>query len=505
MHINLIEYFEDTVNLFPNKLALVDTSSKLNFRELKQKTESLACHIQKKHPLINQPIAVYLPKSNDSIVSYIATLYSGNCYAPLDTKNPISRIKSILSTLKPMCIITNNLYLENLLLCDLKIAIINLDELQSPDPENIHFNYKKCIDFDPAYIIHTSGSTGSPKGVAISHRSIFDYINWAIDTFKITEKEVIGNQAPFVFDNSTLDIYLMLFTGATLHLIPDQLFMFPAKLLEHLKINQVNFIFWVPSVLISITNLKLLENKPIPDLKKVLFAGEVMPTKHLNYWIDKLGNKVLFANLYGPTEITVDCTYYIVDRVFKDDEILPIGKACRNSDVLILNAQNNMCKKNEHGELCVRGTSLALGYWNNFEKTNAVFVQNPLNNAFPEKIYRTGDIVFTNDAEQIIFVGRKDFQIKHLGYRIELGEIEHAVLSIFTSINACVLYDTSTNHIIMVYESAEEIPVSEFRIKLTSILPKYMIPNRYLKTLKMPLTTSGKIDRVYLNSKFIGI
>lgn len=501
MNINLIEYFESTVNLHPNKLALVDASSELTFNEVQKHAKIISTKISNKYELFNKPIAVYLPKSNESIISFIACLYSGNCYAPLDTKNPIERIESILKVLKPLCIITNNDYLENLKKSNLDIDIINIDNVEFEDINTDNFNYKKCIDIDPAYIIHTSGSTGIPKGVAISHKSIFNYIHWAINTFNITEKEVIGNQAPFIFDNSTLDIYLMVFTGATLHLIPDQQFMFPTKLLEYINSNQINFVFWVPSVLINIANLKLLNNIKTPSLRKVLFAGEVMPTKHLNYWISNLDNKVLFANLYGPTEITVDCTYYIVDRAFRDDEVLPIGKPCRNSDIIILNNENKLCKTEEHGELCVRGSALALGYWNNFEKTNAVFIQNPLNNSFPEKIYRTGDIVYLNNQNEIIFVGRKDFQIKHLGYRIELGEIEHAITNTFNTINPCVLYHQTKGEIVLLYESPNEISIVDFRMKLIKVLSKYMIPTRYFKIDKLPLTPNGKIDRSMLQLK----
>jgi amino acid adenylation domain-containing protein len=423
MKINLIEYFEQTVKLFPNKLAVSDDTSQYNFRQLKEKSMTLSSYISNKHALINRPVAIYLPKTNDSIICFLASLYSGNCYAPIDVKNPINRIEAILTNLDPLCVLTNSKHLPTLLKCQLKITIINIDDLSFELIDNISLNYTKCIDTDPAYIIHTSGSTGIPKGVAISHRSIFDYIDWAIDTFDISENEVIGNQAPFIFDNSTLDIYLMIFKGATLNLIPEQLFMFPVKLLEYIEANKINFIFWVPSVLVNIANLKLLETVKIDTLKKVLFAGEVMPTKHLNYWMDHLSEKILYANLYGPTEITVDCTYYVVDKKLKDNEVLPIGKPCRNSDILILNENNKLCDIEEKGELCVRGSSLSLGYWNNFEKTQLVFCQNPLNTNYPENIYRTGDIVFINKNEEIIFVGRKDFQIKNMGYIIVLGEI----------------------------------------------------------------------------------
>ena len=279
MKINLIEYFENTVDLYHDKTAISDGTSRLGFNELKQRAQNLAKYISKEQRLINSPIAVFLPKSNDAIVSFIATLYSGNCYAPLDVKNPITRIQSIVNVLNPIAVITNNDYLDKLSACDLNIEIINIDTIDLSNIQSNYFNYKKCIDTDPAYIIHTSGSTGVPKGVAISHRSIFDYINWAVDTFDITENEVIGNQAPFIFDNSTLDIYLMMFTGASLYIIPEQLFMFPAKLLGFLQSNKVNFIFWVPSVLINVANLKLLDSIEIKSLRKSgPYLGQIPPS-----------------------------------------------------------------------------------------------------------------------------------------------------------------------------------------------------------------------------------
>lgn len=501
MKINLIEYFERTVELYPDKLAVCDDNSFLSFKELEHKAKSIAIHISAKYDSINKPIAIYLPKNNDSIVSFIATLYSGNCYVPLETKNPINRIQSILQVLKPLCIITNNRFLANLKKCELGFDIINLDEIYFESKIETKFNYNKCIDTDPAYIIHTSGSTGIPKGVATSHKSIIDRIKWKIDTFAITKNEAIGNQFPFVFDGSTTDIYLMVFTGASLYLIPEKMFIFPANLLNFIVKHQINFIFWVPSVYINIANLKLLNSIKIPSVKKVLFGGEVMPTASLNYWIHCLNKDVLYANIYGPTETTILCTCYIVNRKFRDDEVLPIGKALRNTDILLLNEENKLCEIKEKGELCMRGSSIALGYWNDFEKTDSVFVQNPLNNSFPEKIYRTGDIVFINEKDEYIFVGRKDFQIKHLGYRIELGEIEHSVLSNFSSINACVLYDHSKGEIVLIYESGNNIQISEFRNKLIALLSKYMVPTRYIKIDKLPLTISGKIDRVNLNIK----
>jgi D-alanine--poly(phosphoribitol) ligase subunit 1 len=361
--------------------------------------------------------------------------------------------------------------------------------------------WRKLIDTDPVYVIHTSGSTGRPKGVTITHRGVIDYIDWARECFAIDENSVVGNQAPLIFDNSTLDLYLCFACGATLHLIPEELFLFPIRLLEYLAQKSVNFIFWVPSVMIAVADKQILDRVTDLRLEKILFAGEVMPAKHLNVWRSRFP-KALFANLYGPTEITVDCAYYVVERELSDDEPVPIGRACRNTEILILNAENQLCKTGERGELCVRGSSLASGYWNDPVQTGAAFVQNPLNRRYPELIYRTGDLVYRNEREEIIFVGRKDFQVKHMGYRIELGDIEHFALRVSGIRNGCVLYHLGKKQIVLVYEAETDVDPAFVRSELTRNLPKYMCPTEFRRLRQLPTTANGKIDRQQLIAEF---
>jgi amino acid adenylation domain-containing protein len=354
----------------------------------------------------------------------------------------------------------------------------------------------KQIDTDPVYAIFTSGSTGTPKGVVIAHRGVIDYIDWAIDRFGFTSDSIIGNQAPFYFDNSTLDIYLMYATGATLDIIPEMHFSFPANLVKYMNEHKISFIFWVPFALINVANFDIFKDEKPQYLKDVFFAGEVMPNKHLNYWRKYLPD-CRYANLYGPTEITVDCTYYEVDREFADDEPLPIGVPCRNSDVLILVDQQREAKQNEEGELCVRGSSLALGYYNDPEKTAKAFIQNPLNKHYPETIYCTGDIVYKNERDEIMYVGRKDSQIKHNGYRIELGEIENAILATKMVDNCCATYDFTNKKIVLFYQATEELDKGSFRKAIANKIPRYMIPTVYNREEKLRQNGSGKIDRSY--------
>jgi D-alanine--poly(phosphoribitol) ligase subunit 1 len=501
MQINVLEYFLKTVERYPSKLAVADGRLEWSFERLLCRGGAIAREIVKRTDATNRPIAVYLPKTNEAIASILGVLFSGNSYAPMDVKAPVGRIHGILTNLEPVLILTTKTLATPLQNAGTDpSSFVILDDIPEGDGM-IPDRWQQLIDTDPVYIIHTSGSTGKPKGVVVTHRGVIDYIDWARDVFKIDENCVIGNQAPLIFDNSTLDLYLCFACGATLHLTPEELFLFPIRLLEYLAEKSVNFIFWVPSIMVAVADKKVLDRITTLHLKKILFAGEVMPAKHLNVWRSRFSD-ALFANLYGPTEITVDCTYYIVDRDLSDGEPVPIGGACRNSGILILNEQNQECRREEQGELCVRGSSLASGYWNQPNQTAAAFVQNPLNKHYPELIYRTGDLVYRNANNEIIYVGRKDFQIKHMGYRIEIGDIEHFALQVPGVRNGCVLYHVEKKEIVLVYEADSDVDAGRIRNELGRNLPKYMLPTVFQLLPELPRTANGKIDRQRLMAEY---
>lgn len=507
MIINVIEYLAQTEKQYSNKAAVRDGISSISFNELKSFSEQLSGAIEK---VISgekkKPIAVLLPKSASTISVFMAILNSGNIYVPLDVKMPQMRLEKILENLQPALIIYDDITAP--LLEKLKyFYLCRTKEDLCKEPCNWYDLGELCneiIDADPAYIIYTSGSTGVPKGVVVSHRGIIDYIEWAVSCYDIASEEIIGNQAPLFFDNSTLDIYLCMKTGATLEIIPEEQFAFPIRLMQYVEEKGITFIFWVPSVLINVMKLKALDSLDIKCLRKILFAGEVMPNKQLNYWRQNIPH-ALYSNLYGPTEITVDCTYYIVDRQFLDNEPLPIGFPCRNSNIIILNENDKACMVGEVGELCVVGSSLALGYWNEQDKTEAVFCQNPLNTRYIESMYRTGDLVYMNSLGEIMYVGRKDNQIKHLGYRIELGEIESAIMSIEGVQNCCVIYDKENTQLVAFVEIETDVVDNQaIRRELMLKVPKYMVPAKYVKIEEMPLNKNGKIDRHKLGQSFNG-
>lgn len=497
------QYLKESAEKYPNHPAFVDTKTCLSYQQALIEAERIAnCLVSKE--LFKKPIAVLMEKGARNIAAFLGVALSGNYYTVIDTKMPQNRVEKILDTFNPSIILADKKNEKKVQELGRQYAVYEEQievELTEKAKGAIDKAESRIIDTDILYVLFTSGSTGIPKGVIITHRSVIDYTEWVAETFHLNHNTVIGNQAPFYFDNSVLDIYSTIRNGATLHVIPQMLYSFPIRLLEYIRDNKINTIFWVPTVLSRVADLDLLDKCEIDCLDKVLFAGEVMPARQLNAWIRRLPNAI-FANLYGPTEITVDCTYYIVDREIKDDESVPIGYACMNTDILVLNEKNELVKTNEKGELCVRGSSLSLGYYNNPEKTAAAFVQNPLNNMYHELIYRTGDIVHYNERGEIIYDGRRDSQIKHTGHRIELGEIETAVFSNPAIKSNCCLHEPSKDQLILYYVG--DIGEDELRKYLTAIVPEYMLPNIYNKLEAMPLNMNGKIDRVKLNEQIKG-
>ena len=497
MKANVTYWLDETAARFPDKTAYADENKEITFSELRAQARAIASELTQRG-LFKKPVAIFLEKGVDVLVSFMGAAYSCNFYSPIDVDMPGSRVNKILEVLEPAVVITTGTLREVFSAYDFKGELLLLEEVLVSDVQDdaLEAARGKGIDTDLLYVLFTSGSTGVPKGVTINHRAVIDYIDWVTETFDITEKDSFGNQAPFYFDNSILDIYSTLKTGATTYIIPKTLFAQPVLLLEYLKVKKINTIFWVPSALIVVAKLKAFKNVDLSDtLRRVLFCGEVMPNKQLNVWRRFLPD-VQYANLYGPTEITDACTYYIVDREFSDEEPLPIGFPMPNTDILVLNEENEPVTGEEPGELCVRGTSLSMGYYKNPEKTKEAFVQNPLNQAVPELIYRTGDVVKYNERGEIIYLSRKDFQIKHMGHRIELGEIETAVSSLPEISLNCCLYDEKRQKIVLFIE--EELEKAYINEKISHLLPEYMLPNKVVRVEKMPINANGKIDRVKL-------
>jgi non-ribosomal peptide synthetase component F len=345
----------------------------------------------------------------------------------------------------------------------------------------------------------TSGSTGVPKGVVIPHRRVINYISWARDIFSIGSEEVIGSQAPFYFTVSAMDIYLCLATGSKLCIIPENLFSRPKKLLLFLNEHKISLIFWVSSVYHHIANMDALREISIAHLKRAWFVGEPMPLSCLTYWIEYLPG-VEFTNLYGSTETDLTIFYRVPGNT--PISSIPLGYPCANTAVLLLTDDLTVAKIGEIGELCIRGSCLASGYYKDPDKTRSVFIQNPLHSDYTDILYRTGDLGEIIEG-LIYFHGRRDHQFKHLGFRVEAGEIE-AIAAKYNDIKStCVLYDSDNRQIVLFYEAITQIDELAYRHALMENLPVYMIPTRFIWLTAMPYNANQKKDRMFLKSQYI--
>ncbi len=474
----------------PDAVALEDSGGEVTYGELYGRSREIAADILSFNR--REPIAVYLPKSIDAVAVFYGALMAGVPYAPIDYGAPCERVLSTLRNLEPQIVVTDDEGLRKLNGSGFEAALVS--RMGGADGDQVDRAMGAVIDTDPAYIMYTSGSTGAPKGVTIPHRGVIDYAQWVADTFHIGGDSVLGMQSGLHFDNSVFDIYAGACGGAKVVMVPDILFRYPEQNLQYVRDKGVTCIFWVPTVMITTAYSGALDRVELPALRTVVFAGEVMPNKALNVWRRALPGRT-FANLYGPTEITVDCTCYIVDRDFADGDDLPIGYERPNMRVYILREDGSEAAADEAGELCVSGSQLALGYWNNPVETGKAFVRNPLNRDYEEIIYRTGDMARRDSSGLIYYIGRRDNQIKLRGNRIELGDIEAAARRIEGVDNACAVFDRRREMTVLFLETRRPFKLRAFNMELGRFLPRYMLPGELRCMERLPLNQNNKIAR----------
>ena len=496
MRINVLDYLDETAARLPDKVSFRDEHTAVTFSQLRSFARAGGSALLKSG-IAKEPVAVYMSKTPSEIASFMAVLEAGCFYVPIDDEMPQMRISLIFENLKPRAVICDESTQENAkrLAGDAKMFL--WDDIKDDEeiPAALDAVRAAMIDTDPCYIMYTSGSTGIPKGVAVCHGSLIDYIESFCGVMRFDEETVFGSQTPFYFDASLKDIYPTIKLGCETVIIPHTLFMFPLKLVDFLNEYKINTLCWVVSALTMISAFGVLDEVVPKYLKIVGFGGEVFPVKQYRKWKKALPD-VRYINLYGPTETTGVSMYYEIDREFEDDEPIPLGRPFENVDIFLLDGDN---KPADEGEICMRGTCVTLGYYMDKERTSEAFVQNPLNDRYPEIIYRTGDIARRNDRGELVFVSRKDFQIKHMGHRVELGEIEAVADSASEVARSRAIYIREKDRIELHYEGqAEEKAVLSF---LKEKLPRYMVPTKVHKVDKLPLTPNGKIDRKALTLK----
>lgn len=500
---NVLEYLEESAEKFPQKIAFADEEKSVTYSQLQNNAKRMAAGILKM-TAPHQPVAVLGEKSVDTVTAFLACVYAGCFYVPLNPLHPGTRREAIWEKMGfPLLLVQEK--------CraliptgaeETQIAMIEKLTDGTQKTDEILLQSVRCghVDTDPLYVMFTSGSTGTPKGIAVSHRSVIDFIEEFTTLFGIGSQEVIGNQAPFDFDVSVKDIYSTLKAGATMQIIQKKLFSFPSMLIDYLIEREVTVLIWAVSALCILSTLNAFDYKVPERIGKVLFSGEAMPVKQLNVWKKHLP-EAMFVNLYGPTEITCNCTYYILEKGLYREEILPIGNAFPNERVFLLNESGNaVTEPHETGEICVSGTALSLGYYNDAAATERAFIQNPLNKSYLEPVYRTGDLAYYDGKGRLCFVGRKDFQIKHQGHRIELSEIESVMLTIPGLNRAVCMYNRLTDKIYGFYQG--EAASADIRVYLRGKLPSYMVPHKCVPVENFILNENGKIDRKKLQEKY---
>lgn len=500
MQTNVLEYLEQTVQRVPDKIAFSDGTASLTFAQLSHNAKAIGSALHA-DGLSGEPVVVFMEKSPAAVNAFFGVLYAGCYYVCLDVEMPAFRIEMIFSQLMPRAVICDAVTAPMLAQYGYQgTSYLFEDCIQTPINDTALSAIRaKQIDTDPIYIVFTSGSTGVPKGILACHRSVIDYIETLSNTLGFSEHTIFGNQTPLYFDACLKELYPTLKFGATTYLIPKQNFSFPTKLVEYLNTYRINTVCWVVSALTMISATGTLRTMKPEFLHTIAFGSEVFPVKQFHLWKEALPD-AKFTNLYGPTEATGMSCYYHVNREFDETEMIPIGRPFRNTAILLLTENNTLAAKGESGEICIRGTCLTMGYYGQPDKTAEVFVQNPLQTRYHELIYRTGDIGQYNDEGELVFVSRKDYQIKHMGHRIELGEIEiNGGLCEGVEATGCI-YDKEKGKIVLFFTgNVEKAQVAAY---LKGRLPRYMQPNVIRKLDEMPHTPNGKLDRKALTALY---
>ena len=502
MTVLIQQYFSQSASNYPNKIAVSCEEKSISYRELDETSNSLA------HALIANGVErqtfvpFFLTKSIKSIQSILGVLKTDCSYVPIDIHSPAQRLNSILKSTSAQHLIVDNESLDlisSLLPAKELPKLLNIDNIDRSDTRPL---LNQNLSIDIAYVLFTSGSTGTPKGVMIPHRAIIDYIDWCVEVYQITDKDEIANHAPLYFDNSTFDIYTAFKSGATLHLVHDELNVVIPSLVKWIEQRQITLFFCVPSVLTLLMQSRRLKPGLFSHLKHVICAGESLPPTTLRFWMETYP-QIQYINMYGPTEITVDCSFHKIEEV-PDETVhnIPIGKPRNNMELFVRLDDGGLSQENgSKGELLVRGTSVAYGYLGDQKRTEESFIQNPLHNNFHDLLYCTGDVVEIDDMGRYLFLGRVDDQIKFLGHRIELGEIESAMASLPYVSEAVVCFrqeneyeETHAEIGALVNLSSGEI--SDLKKSLAKLLPAYMVPT-HIKPFQeqYPRTPNGKYDR----------
>ena len=496
-------YVTRAAQMSPDAVAIIMGSDRWSYRDVDRFSNNLARGLQALACARNDRVAFYMPKSPRTIASIIGILKAGCAYVPIDVTSPSARASRIIESAEPGIMLVDETTRESVE--DIGCGGVLLDV------STIGFESSECVQTagerdDPAYILYTSGSTGVPKGVVITHGNVISFVEWAVEYFQITREDRMSAHPPLHFDLSVFDIFGAFAAGAELHVPPIAINISATFAADFIRSSQLTHWFSVPSLLTFMAKFDAVEQNDFPSLKRVLWCGEVLPTPVLRHWMLRLPH-VQFTNLYGPTEATIASSYFTVEKVPEPADEIPIGRACPEETMLILDEQLRPVETGSIGNLYIGGAGVSPGYWRDAAKTEQCFIGDPFGSNPSARLYKTGDLARADSKGQVYFVGRADTQIKSRGYRIELGEIETALNTIpglKESAIVAVQTDGFENQAICCAYSTMDPDVSPASVRslLRKNLPTYMLPSKWLKLEALPRNANGKVDKPLLRELF---
>jgi amino acid adenylation domain-containing protein len=504
----------------PDSAAMVCGRESITYGELDALTNRIARLLVESGCEPGDRVAILLPKSIPAIAAMLGSLKANCVYVPLDTGSPAARLAKIVDACEPKCILAcgaSATLLDGLSSDYAKPARIGWFEPDPPpEPLSVAFRWDDVLlapagplpdcrtTPDAAHILFTSGSTGVPKGVVITHANIVAFLEWAVRYFRPSPSDRISCHPPLHFDLSTYDIYGTFMAGAELHLVPPQISLLPHNLAQFIRNSRLTQWFSVPSALKYMAQFNVLRPDDFPSLQRLLWCGEALPTPVLIYFMERLPH-VAFTNLYGPTETTIASSFHTVPSCPKDEKAeIPIGLPCDGERLLVLDDGLRPAPPGEIGALYIQGVGLSPGYWRDPEKTRSVFLDDARG-----RMYNTGDLARAGEDGLIYLVGRADTQIKSRGYRIELGEIETALCALGILRECAVVAISSEGFegmtICCAYALPERVSLepADLRARLMELLPSYMLPSQWMHFDALPLNGNGKVDRPRLKQHFM--
>ena len=508
----------------PEQRALVLGDRPVTYGELETRANRLAWLLKEAGCEPGDRVGLMLPKSPAAVAGMLATLKPGCIYVPVDPESPAARVARILRAADCRWLLASAPALRLLedLMPELGAGTEVLWMGDEPPPDSAaftpRFTESDAASFSaepppralgrndvPAHILFTSGSTGVPKGVMVTHANVIAFVTWANRYFGLGPADRVSCHSPLHFDLSTYDLYGGFAAGSEVHLVPPELNLFPSRLVDFLRNHRLTQWFSVPSVLSYLTRFDAVAPGDFPHLQRILWCGEVFPTPALKYWMERLPH-VTFTNLYGPTETTIASSYYTVPTPPVDPNAkVPIGEACGGEELLVLAADLKPLPPGTVGEIYIQGAGVTTGYWRDPEKTDLVFLPAVGGSG---RVYRTGDLGYRDADGLIHFLGRADSQIKSRGHRIELGEIEaalHAIEAVGQGAVVAIEAPEFGGHVICcayVPRRGAEAPPATVKRSLAALVPRYMVPAHWRRMHALPTNANGKVDRVALAASF---